>query len=36
MQRIYLTPHTRYDATWAFTKEEYFQINERILEVSKG
>jgi len=32
MQTIYLTPHTHYDAAWAFTKEEYFQINERILE----
>lgn len=36
MQTIYLTPHTHYDAAWAFTKEEYFQINERILETSKG
>ncbi len=32
MQTIYLVPHTHYDAAWAFTKEEYLQINERILE----
>jgi len=32
MRTIYLTPHTHYDAAWAFTKEEYFRINERILE----
>jgi len=32
MQTIYLTPHTHYDAAWVFTKEEYLQINERILE----
>jgi len=32
MQTIYLVPHTHYDAAWVFTKEEYLQINERILE----
>ena len=32
MQTIYLTPHSHYDAAWVFTKEEYLQINERILE----
>jgi len=32
MQTIYLTPHTHYDAAWAFTKEEYLKINERIVE----
>ncbi len=32
MQTIYLTPHTHYDVAWAFTKEEYLQINERIVE----
>ena len=32
MQTIYLVPHTHYDAAWAFTKEEYLQINETILE----
>ena len=32
MQTIYLVPHTHYDAAWAFTKGEYLQINERILE----
>ena len=32
MRTIYLVPHTHYDAAWAFTKEEYLQINERILE----
>ena len=32
MWTIYLTPHTHYDAAWAFTKEEYIRINERILE----
>jgi alpha-mannosidase len=32
MQTIFLTPHTHYDAAWAFTKEEYFKINLRILE----
>jgi len=32
MQPGLLTPHTHYDAAWAFTKEEYLQINERIIE----
>ena len=36
MQTIYLTPHTHYDAAWAFTKEEYLQINERIVEEAVG
>jgi len=36
MRTIYLTPHTHYDAAWAFTKEEYFRINERILEEALG
>ncbi len=32
MQTVYLTPHTHYDVVWAFTKEEYLQINQRIVE----
>jgi len=36
MQTIYLTPHTHYDAAWVFTKEEYLQINERIVEEAVG
>ncbi|MBE9482051.1 MAG: glycoside hydrolase [Chloroflexi bacterium] len=32
MQTIYLVPHTHYDVAWAFTKEEYLNINEIILE----
>jgi len=32
MQTIYLVPHTHYDVAWAFTREEYFMINESILE----
>ncbi|GAI16814.1 unnamed protein product, partial [marine sediment metagenome] len=32
MQTIYLCPHTHYDAAWVFSKEEYLQINETILE----
>ncbi len=32
MRTIYLVPLTHYDVVWAFTKEEYFQINEKILE----
>ncbi len=29
MRTIYLVPLTHYDVVWAFTKEEYFQINEK-------
>jgi len=36
MQTIYLVPHTHYDAAWIFTKEEYLQINERILGDATG
>jgi len=32
MQTVYLTPHTHYDVVWAFTKEEYLQINQKIVE----
>ncbi len=32
MQTIYLVPHTHYDVAWAFSKEEYLQINETILQ----
>ena len=32
MQTIYLVPHTHYDVAWAFSKEDYLQINEEILE----
>jgi len=32
MRTIYLTPHTHYDVAWAFSKEEYLKINERVLE----
>ena len=32
MQTIYLVPHTHYDVVWAFSKEEYFQVSESILE----
>lgn len=36
MRTIYLTPHTHYDAAWVFSKEEYFEINERIIEEAVG
>ncbi len=40
MKTIYLVPHTHYDVAWAFSREDYFQINERILqevlEIMKG
>jgi len=32
MQQIYLVPHTHYDVAWAFTKEDYLDLNERILK----
>jgi len=32
MQTIYLVPHSHYDVAWAFTKEDYLQINETILQ----
>ena len=32
MQTIYLTPHSHYDVAWAFTKEEYLEISEYILQ----
>ncbi len=32
MKEIFLVPHTHYDVAWAFSKEDYFQINESILE----
>ncbi|MCD6567837.1 MAG: glycoside hydrolase [Dehalococcoidia bacterium] len=32
MKKIFLVPHTHYDVAWAFSKEDYFQINEGILE----
>ena len=32
MQTIYLVPHTHYDVAWAFTKEDYLEINEGILQ----
>ncbi len=32
MQKIYLVPHTHYDVAWAFTKEDYLDLNERILK----
>ncbi len=32
MQTIYLVPHTHYDVAWAFSKEEYLEINESILQ----
>ncbi len=32
MYEIYLTPHSHYDVVWVFTKEQYLEINERILE----
>ena len=32
MQTIYLVPHSHYDVAWAFTKEDYFEINENILQ----
>ncbi len=31
-QMIYLVPHTHYDVAWAFTREEYLQINIHILK----
>ena len=36
MQKIYLVPLTHYDVVWAFTREEYYQINESILEDALG
>ncbi len=30
--KIYLVPHTHYDAVWIFEEEEYFKLNELILE----
>ena len=32
MQTIYLVPHSHYDVAWAFTKEDYLEINENILQ----
>ncbi len=32
MQTIYLVPHSHYDVAWAFTKEDYLEINETILQ----
>jgi alpha-mannosidase len=32
MPTIFLVPHTHYDVAWAFSKEEYLEINETILE----
>ena len=32
MQTIYLVPHSHYDVAWAFTKEDYFEINQDILQ----
>jgi alpha-mannosidase len=29
---IYLTPHSHYDVVWAFTKDDYYYINEMILK----
>ncbi len=29
---IYLTPHSHYDVVWAFTKDDYYHINEIILQ----
>jgi len=32
MQTIYLVPHSHYDVAWAFTKEDYLEINQDILQ----
>jgi len=32
MQKIYLVPHTHYDVAWAFTKEDYLDLNETIIK----
>jgi alpha-mannosidase len=32
MQTIYLVPHSHYDVAWAFTKEDYLEITEDILQ----
>jgi len=32
MQAIYLVPHSHYDVAWAFTKADYLEINENILQ----
>ncbi|MEE8598756.1 MAG: hypothetical protein V3S69_04480 [Dehalococcoidales bacterium] len=32
MRTIYLVSHTHYDVAWAFSKEEYLNINETILQ----
>jgi alpha-mannosidase len=31
-KKIYLTPHSHYDVVWAFTKDDYYHINEIILK----
>jgi len=36
MQKIYLIPHTHYDVAWAFTKEDYLDLNETILKKAVG
>jgi len=36
MQKIYLVPHTHYDVAWAFTKEDYLDLNETILKKAIG
>jgi alpha-mannosidase len=30
VKTVYLVPHTHFDVAWAFTKEDYYQINELI------
>ena len=32
MQVIYLVPHSHYDVAWAFTREDYLEVNQDILE----
>lgn len=32
MKTIFLVPHSHYDVAWAFSREDYFQINEGILK----
>ncbi len=32
MQIIYLVPHSHYDVAWAFTREDYLEVNQDILE----
>ena len=36
IQTIYLVPHSHHDVAWAFTKEDYLEITEPILQKAYG